>query len=103
MKLEPHLPWYPYRWALFERALGETERAVSLTEHAVETEPNFVRGWLLLARLELDRGRVDAARKAFDRVQIIREDSLNRLGLQYHRDLVACPERQIEELRGILP
>ncbi len=97
--LEPRLPWHPYSQALMERSLGNLERALSLASHSVELEPAFVRGRLLVSRLELDRGHLHAARRALDRGLDSRDAGEPRAWTAYHRDLIRCPERQILALK----
>lgn len=97
--LEPRLPWFALNRAEMERILGHLEASRALAVSAVSTEPNFVRGWLLLARLELDAGRVQAAAVAFEKALRIRDESRSRLDIEYARDLTACPPRQVDILR----
>jgi len=96
--LEPRSPWTPYAAALMERGLGNIEPAINLVQEAVRSEPSFVRGWLLLARLELDFGRVDAARRAFKKALLLIEDPVLSQSIPYSRDLVQCPMWQVDNL-----
>jgi uncharacterized membrane-anchored protein len=82
--------------------LGRFDEARSLAERAVSEEPRFVRGWLLLARLELDMGRRDAAREALARAVEASERGRWRLLSGYERDLVVTPRWQLEELSRAL-
>lgn len=97
-ELEPHLPWYWFRWAQLERNLSRLDSAKELVERAVAEEPRFVRGWLFLARLELDSGRSDAARDALARAVAASERARGRLLSEYERELVALPAWQLDEL-----
>lgn len=100
--IEPRLPWYPYDQALMERGLGNAEDALTLVKRSVELEPAFVRGWLLLARLELDRGRLGEAQAAFERGLGARQFGGTHAGIAYHHDLILCPEWQLQEIRRAL-
>lgn len=97
--LEPRLPWHPYSLAMMERSLGNLERALRLASHSVELEPAFVRGWLLVSRLELDGGNLEAARHAFESSLVIRDTNEPRVWIGYHHDLIRCPEWQVEALK----
>ena len=101
-ELEPHLPWYWLQWAAFERSLGRVDEAQRLVNQAVAEEPNFVRGWLFLARLQLDAGDPGAARLAFNRVMEAGELSQTKLLTRYERDLLRAPDWQVEEIAGYL-
>ena len=96
--LEPRLPWYPYHRALLERGLGNLEGAKRLALQSVGLEPAFVRGRLLLARLELDGGNPDAARRSLERALASRDAGKVRCWTAYHRDLIRCSEWQLEAL-----
>ncbi len=100
--LEPRLPWYPYHRALLERGLGNISGARRLAAEAVVLEPSFVRGWLLLARLDLDAGHLDSAGVAFDRAIASRDSGELKSWTSYHRDLIWCPDWQVEALEGVL-
>jgi tetratricopeptide (TPR) repeat protein len=101
-ELEPHLPWDWLRWAALERSVGNMEAAVGLAARAVREEPNYVGGWLFLARVELDRGRTVAARQA-----LTRAERAHRLRFSaftpYDRGLVYAPRWQFRELETALP
>lgn len=97
--LEPRLPWYPYDQALMERGIGNLESALTLAKRSVELEPAFVRGWLLLARLELDGGHFVASRQALEKVIVTRETGESKAGIAYHHDLLRCPEWQVQEIK----
>jgi len=102
VKLEPHQPWSLLEWARFERNLGHTDEAANLVRRALVEEPHTVRARLLLARLELDRGAVEAAREAY---QAAVESS--RLGSRpdlngYERELLDAPIWQFQELAEAL-
>lgn len=100
---EPYLPWYWYAAAQLERALGDLQTARSYVTRAVELEPNYVRGNLLVARLELDLGRVHAARSALERVHAILERAESRdLRSSYETELAACPSWQLRQLEDVL-
>jgi len=96
--LEPRLPWYPYDQALMERGLGNLKESLRLASHTVELEPAFVRGRLLVARLELDGGHLHAARRALDRALMARDEGEPRVWITYHRDLIRCPEQHLRAL-----
>jgi len=98
-ELEPHLPWYRLEWAQLERSLGARERATELCRRAVESEPAFVRGWLLLARLELDRGRMEAAAADLGRAEGALAAGRGRLLTGYERELQLAPAWQLSSLR----
>lgn len=100
--LEPRLPWHPFEQALMERRLGNLGEARRLVAGCVDLEPSFVRGWLLLARLELDEGHLDAARRALDRGLVARDVDLSKAWAGYHRDLLRCPVWQVEALEEVL-
>jgi hypothetical protein len=86
--LDPRLPWHWLERARLARVSGDHPEAVRLTQKALSLEPNTVRGWLMLSRLELEVGRVDAAREAFDRARECRE-LLRRPGINaYERELL---------------
>jgi hypothetical protein len=100
--LEPHLPWHWLSWAQFERVLGNRDEALRLAERAVEEEPLFVRAWLFVARVELDRGRAEAAGMALDRALEAHERARWRKLSEYERDLTRLPSRQRDQLLGEL-
>jgi hypothetical protein len=54
--LEPRLPWDRMAWAVYERSLGEPDRARALVMAAVAEEPNLIAGWAFLAQLDLKQG-----------------------------------------------
>jgi cytochrome c-type biogenesis protein CcmH/NrfG len=100
--LEPHQPWGWLEWARFERNLGHLDTAVHLARRAVEEEPNAVRAWLFVARLELDRGEIGAARDAFDHASAA-ASLRGRAGLSgYERELLGAPSWQFDELEEAL-
>ncbi|MEE4272427.1 MAG: O-antigen ligase family protein [Thermoanaerobaculales bacterium] len=89
--LDPHLPWHWLERARLERVAGEHEAALRYVHHALEEEPNTVRGWLMLCRLELERGHVNVARQALEEAT-----SRAKLGgtpglTPYELELVALP------------
>jgi len=97
-ELEPLLPWHWLEWARFERMMERREEALALAHRALAAEPHTVRAWLLVARLELDHGRVDAARRALSSARASAE-LRQRTGLNaYERELLAAPGWQIREL-----
>ena len=97
-ELEPLLPWHWLEWARFERTMGRREEALALAHRALAAEPHTVRAWLLVARLELDHGRVEAARRALNSARAS-VDLRRRTGLNaYERELLAAPGWQIREL-----
>lgn len=96
--LEPRLPWHWFRWAQFERAMGEFDDAAALAERAVQQEPHFVRGWLFLARVRIDLGLYESARDARDHAhQAVRLAEGRRLS-EYEGELVRFERWQVEEL-----
>jgi Tfp pilus assembly protein PilF len=102
VRLEPHQPWSFLEWARFERNLGNADDAVKLVRRALDEEPHTVRARLFLARLELDRGAVEAAREAYEAAL----DSARfgtRLDLNaYERELLGAPAWQFLELAEAL-
>jgi len=100
--LEPHLPWYWLRWAIFERSVGQLEEARRLAGRALEEEPRFVRGRLLEARLALDRGDAPAAARSFERARIAALEGRWRPLSDYERDLLRAPSWQVHELAATL-
>ena len=100
--LEPCLPWHPFEQALMERGLGNPGEARRLVAASVNAEPLFVRGWLLLARLELDEGHFEAGRRALDRGLAARNVDPSRVSAGYHRDLLRCPVWQVDALEEAL-
>jgi tetratricopeptide (TPR) repeat protein len=104
--LDPHLPWTWLERARLARIVGEHEVAIQFTRRALDEEPNTVRGWLLLARLHADLGRVDAARHAL--VEAGRRETLaGRAGLSdYEMELLeALPDEAsgLERALGVAP
>jgi hypothetical protein len=101
-ELEPRQPWHWLEWARFERSVGDLGTAVKLAHRAIEAEPHAVRAWLFIARLELDRGQVEAARlalgKARDSAALRARPGLN----SYEKELVSAPEWQFRELEEAL-
>jgi hypothetical protein len=100
--LEPHLPWYWLRWATFERSVGQLEDARRLAGRALDEEPRFVRGWLLEARLALDRGNAPRAGASFERARIAALEGRRRSLSDYERDLLRAPSWQVHELAAEL-
>jgi O-antigen ligase len=100
--LEPHQPWSLLEWARFERNLGHTNEAVDLVRRALDEEPHTVRARLFLARLELDRGQMDAAREAYG-AALESARLRTRLDLNdYERELLGAPAWQFRELAEAL-
>ena len=98
-ELDPHLPWHWLERARLERILGSQDGAILFAGRALDEEPNTVRGWLMLSRLELERGRVEAAREALAEASE-RAMLIDRPGLtDYERELLALPRPQLEFLR----
>ncbi len=97
-ELEPHLPWYWLQWAAFERSLGQMNEARRLAEESVVEESHFVRGWLFLARLELDKGDFESARVAYQRASDAANLARTKLLTAYERDLLRAPQWQVEEI-----
>jgi len=96
--LEPHLPWYWARWAAFERSVGQLADASRLVERALAEEPRFVRGWLLEARLALDRGDLPEAAASFERARSAAALGRGRQLTDYERDLLRAPAWQVEDV-----
>jgi hypothetical protein len=102
IELEPHQPWSLLEWARFERNLGHTNDAVKLAQRALDEEPHTVRARLFLARLELDRGEVEAARDAYE-AALESARLRTRLDLNaYERELLGAPAWQFRELAEAL-
>jgi len=101
-ELDPHLPWHWLERARLERILNHHDEAVSLTRRALAEEPNTVRGWLTLSRLELERGRNGAARAALAEAEH-RMENLNRTGVnEYERELLWAAADQLRSIREAL-
>ncbi len=101
-ELDPHLPWNWLERARLERILGDHRKAVQLTRQALAEEPNTVRGWLMLSRLELELGRVDAARQALAEADR-RLELANRPTLSdYERELLWASEGELRSIREAL-
>ena len=102
IELEPHQPWSLLEWARFERNLGYMNDAVKLARRALDEEPHTVRARLFLARLELDRGEVEAARDAYE-AALESARLRTRLDLNaYERELLGAPAWQFRELAEAL-
>jgi len=102
IELEPHQPWSLLEWARFERNLGYMNDAVKLAQRALDEEPHTVRARLFLARLELDRGEVEAARDAYE-AALESARLRTRLDLNaYERELLGAPAWQFRELAEAL-
>jgi hypothetical protein len=98
VELEPYQPWAWLEWARLERNLGHTSEAVDLVRKALEAEPHAVRARLFLARLELDRGDVEAAREAYS-LAVASGRLRMRGGLSgYERELLSAPAWQYREI-----
>jgi len=102
-RLEPHLPWYWIDWATFERQMGQLEPARRLASRAVTEEPNCVRAWLLLARIDLDSGQVEMARRDLEAARKARDCFRGRVLEAYERDLLWAPPWQWRQLEEALP
>jgi hypothetical protein len=101
-ELDPHLPWHWLERARLERILGNHQEAVQLTRQALAEEPNTVRGWLTLSRLELELGRNGAAREALTEAEH-RMEEINRPGInEYERELLSAPTDQLRSIREAL-
>ena len=102
VELEPYQPWSLLEWARLERNLGHTGDAVNLVRRALDEEPHTVRARLFLARLELDRGEVEAAREAYEAAVESRR-LRTRLDLNvYEREILGAPTWQFRELAEAL-
>jgi len=102
-RLEPHLPWYWSEWATLERQLGELKRARRLASRAVTEEPNYVRGWLLLGRIDLDLGQLTLARSDLERAREARMCFKGRILEAFEQDLLWAPPWQWRQLEEALP
>ena len=101
-ELDPHLPWNWLERARLERVLGFHQNALGFARRALAEEPNAVRGWLMLGRLELEQGRLTEARMALEEA-ILRAGLEGRPGLTaYEHELLEAPEDQIESLERAL-
>lgn len=97
-ELDPHLPWHWLERARFERIIGSHREALRFIRRALEEEPNTVRAWLMLSRMELERGHMDASRAAMAEAGK-RETLISRPGLtDYEREILEAPEVQMESL-----
>ncbi len=98
-ELDPHLAWNWLERARLEWLTGNLNEAVRLTNHALAQEPDAVRGWLLLSRLQLESGRREAAisalKNAEDRLGLAEQRGLSI----YDLDLLHAPAAQLESLR----
>jgi hypothetical protein len=102
VELEPHQPWSLLEWARVERNLGNISDAVNLVRRALVEEPHTVRARLFLARLELDRGEVEAAREAYE-AALESARLRTRLDLNaYESELLGAPTWQFRELAEAL-
>lgn len=99
VRLQPHLPWYLYRWAVFERIAGNIPEANRLVVAAVREEPDFARGWMLVARLALDQGRSREAQEAFEQVERLIGVNPRLVTTTYQKALVEVPPRQLTSLQ----
>ena len=82
--------------------MGRIDEAVGLARRAVAEEPHAVRAWLLIARLELDRGQVDAARRALSTAQTSVTMRGRHARNTYERDLLYAPAWQFRQLEEAL-
>jgi tetratricopeptide (TPR) repeat protein len=100
--LDPHLPWYWLERARLERIVGSGSESIRFVRRALDEEPNTVRAWLMLSRLELEAGRMDEARAALDEATT-RAALISRRGLtDYERELLLLPESQLNFLARAL-
>jgi cytochrome c-type biogenesis protein CcmH/NrfG len=84
------------------RVGGDREQALALARHALSEEPNTVRGWLMVSRLELERGRIDAAREAYETAARL-APLYQRPGLsKYEKDLLRAPDGEVKEIQRLL-
>lgn len=101
--LETQLPWYSYHLALLERLIGRQEAALTALEDAVDKEPHFAKGWLLMAHIQLDLGETEGARMAMAHALRCREMlRAGRATIPYHRELLSAPAWQFHEIEDIL-
>jgi hypothetical protein len=101
-QLDSHLPWHWLERARLERILGFHHEAGGFTRRALQEEPNTVRAWLMLGRLELEQGRMAEARAALLEATV-RAELVDRPGLTaYEFELLEAPEEQIEFLERAL-
>jgi predicted Zn-dependent protease len=100
--LDPRLPWHWLERARLARVLDDHVEAIRLTREALAAEPNTIRGWLMLSRLELEIGRVDAARQSFANAKNRRE-LRTRPGINdYERELLEVSDDQMRQLESRL-
>jgi hypothetical protein len=98
-------PWVPWTWlerARLERAVNQPLVALQCVDRAIEAEPATAVAWLFRARVELEMGRVDAARDDLRRVTdlVARPDTFALNG--YERQLVALPSAELQRLTEAL-
>ena len=82
--------------------MGRIDEAAGLARRAVAAEPHAVRAWLFIARLELDRGQVDAARDALSTARAAIASRTHLARNAYERDLLYAPAWQIRQLEEAL-
>lgn len=90
-ELDPYLPWHWLELARLERVPGDHLEAIRLTRKALSMEPNTVRGWLVLGRL--DRSR-EALAEAKNRRKLRSRPGINK----YERELLEGPDGQFRQL-----
>jgi hypothetical protein len=97
-ELDPHLPWHWLERARFERIVGRHQQAIRWAKRALAEEPNTVRAWLTLGRLELEDGDVAAARDAYEQA-VQRSALIHRPGLTaYEMELLEAPPRDLHRM-----
>jgi hypothetical protein len=76
---------------------GDRELALRWTRRALDEEPNTVRAWLSLARLEAEAGRVEACRAAaaegVERSRLARRSGLT----EYELELLRAPSGELSD------
>lgn len=98
-ELDPKPPWAWLERARLERMLGNPAAAVTLVRHALTNEPNTVRAWIFLARLELDRGNTGEAQQALEMVAETTRRWGGRHASDYDREILHTPKGQLDRLR----
>jgi len=101
-ELDPHLPWHWLERARLERILGSHQNALVFVRRALVEEPNTVRGWLMLGRLELEQGRMAEARGALEEAMVRAELGVRPGLTAYERELLLAPNGQIDSLERAL-
>jgi hypothetical protein len=99
-ELDPRLPWNWLELARLERVLGNLDAAINFTRRALESEPATVRGWVMLARLLLEKDELDEAREAMIEVERLVEISSRGEYNEYEQELLWISHDTLERLRS---